>query len=247
MNLLIIQARMGSSRLPGKVLKKINNKSILLHLIERVKCSKKINKIVVATTKAIKDQEIVEFCKLHKIDFFCGSEHDVLERFYKCALKYEAKNIIRITSDCPLIDPIVIDTTIDLYLKNDADYAANTIPPETRKWPDGSDVEVFSFNALEISYLSAKDDEREHVTFFMWRKNKNFKTVQLDNNEDWSKYRYTIDYNEDYEKVKKIMSILLKNNCFGHTKDIVQIIKDDGEMQNNNKKYSFGYGWKKNK
>ena len=247
MNLLIIQARMGSSRLPGKVLKKINNKSILLHLIERVKYSKSINKIVVATTKAIKDQEIVEFCNLHKIDFFCGSEHDVLERFYKCALKYEAKNIIRITSDCPLIDPIVIDATIDLYLNNDADYAANTIPPETRKWPDGSDVEVFSFNALEISYLSAKDDEREHVTFFMWRKNKNFKTVQLHNNEDWSKYRYTIDYNEDYEKVKKIMSILLKNNCFGHTKDIVQIIKDDGEMQNNNKKYSFGYGWKNNK
>ena len=247
MNIVVIQARMGSTRLPGKVLKKLNGIPMLLFLINRVKLTKNIDKIIIATTNNKNDLEIINFCRSNAIDYFCGNEHDVLDRYYHCALKYKAKNIIRITADCPLIDPIVIDNTIKLFNNKKVDFAANTIPPETRKWPDGSDVEVFSFKALEKAYLAATKEEREHVTFYMWRNNPKIKKIQLNNNYDWSKYRYTIDYPEDYEKVKKIINILNINNEFGYTEEIIKIIESNKDMQSNNKKFKFGHGWKNNK
>ena len=184
----IIQARMGSTRLPGKVLKNMNGSSLLEIQIERVKKSKNIKNIVVATSININDDEIEKFCLQKEINFYRGSENDVLSRYYECAKIYNIQTIVRLTADCPLIDPVIIDKVIDLFIENDVDYSSNTVPPDTSFWPDGSDVEVFSFEAIEKAYKKAKKQEdREHVTFFFWKNKSNgFKVNQLSNMEDWS-------------------------------------------------------------
>ena len=206
MKLIIIQARMGSKRLPGKVLRKIDKRPMLAYQLERVKLAENYDNLVVATTELEKDKLIVEFCKKNKVDFFLGDENNVLKRFYDCALFYNAKTIIRLTADCPLVDSKVIDKVIDLYDENNVDYAANTIPPNTRKWPDGSDVEVFSFKVLKEAFEKVTSlPDKEHVTFYIW-KNSKYKTIQLDNNVNWSKFRYTVDYEEDFLLVKKTVT-----------------------------------------
>ena len=246
MNHLIIQARMGSSRFPGKVLEKINNKPCLLILMERISLARMVDKITIATTNKKIDQDIVSFCKKHSFNYFCGSESDVLKRYFDCANKYKSDTIIRITSDCPLIDPEIVDQTVKLYYEKNVDYAANTIPPKTRKWPDGSDVEVFSRDALKKAFMNAKHDEREHVTFYFWKSKAKFKLAQLDNKYNWAKYRYTLDYKEDLIRIKKIIGCLKKKKIFGYTKEIIEILKNDLNEKNLEEKFSFGHGWKKN-
>ena len=247
MKLLIVQARMGSTRLPGKVLKKIDGKPILLILLERVMRSKKIDKVVVATTKNRIDKEIVNFCDNYGFNHFRGSEQDVLNRYYNCAKHYNAKIIIRVTSDCPLIDPIVIDKTVRLFEKNDVEYAANTIPPESRRWPDGSDVEVFSYQGLCEANKNAIGLEREHVTFYFWKRKGLYRTLQLNNKYNWASYRYTLDYEEDFSNLNKIINIINKKKIFGYTEEVVEIIKNNFKNNKFKKKLSFGYGWKKDK
>ena len=245
MKLIIIQARMGSSRFPGKVLKKINKKPLLAYQIERVKLSKKYDNLVVATSNLEKDKPIVEFCKKKNINYFLGSEKNVLKRFYDCAIHYKANLIIRLTADCPLVDPKVIDKVITLYKKEKVDYAANTIPPNTRKWPDGSDVEVFSINSLKLAFQNAISiEDKEHVTFYIW-KNKKFRLAQLDNRLDWSKYRYTVDYEEDYRVVKKIFYLMSKKKLKGTTEEIVKLLENYIDFETDIKELEFGYGWKK--
>ena len=124
----------------------------------------------------------------------------MLSRYYDAAKKYEVNTIVRITADCPLIDPAVIDRTIELFQKNNLDYVVNTVPTELSKFPDGSDVEVFSMQAMERANQEATSKEdREHVTFYFWKSEKKdtFKIAQLGNHENWSKYRFTVDYPED--------------------------------------------------
>ena len=141
----IIQARYESKRLPGKVLKKYKDITFLELLINRLRKSKFIKKIIVATSKDISNQEIKKVCK--KLNIFCfqGSEEDVIDRYYKVACSFKSKNIIRITADCPIIDPKIIDQVVELFFNSRADYATNTMPPT---YPDGLDVEVFKFEAL---------------------------------------------------------------------------------------------------
>ena len=136
----IIQARMGSSRLPNKVLMDIDGKPSLKFMIDRVKKSKRVEKIIVATTTDERDKVIVEFCVKNNILFYCGSENDVLDRYYNASKINNIKTIVRLTSDCPLIDPVLIDKTIDLYFDKSVNYAANAVPPDEKKYPDGSDV-----------------------------------------------------------------------------------------------------------
>ena len=153
---------------------------------------------------------------------------------------------MRITADCPLIDPAVIDRTIVLFLRNNIDYAANTVPPEKSKYPDGSDVEVFSMSALQrADQEAASKEDREHVTFYFWKsENKDtFKIAQLGNHENWSKYRFTVDYPEDYEVVKKIDGELKKRNHFGSLEEIIGILKENPEIVELNAQYYFGMGW----
>lgn len=164
----IIQARMGSTRFPGKVLKEILGKSILWHLISRIEKAKLINEIVIATTKNEIDRPILKFAEENGIKSYAGSEEDVLDRYYQAAKKFSADPIVRITADCPLMDPEVIDSVVQFYLDNKYDYVANTLEPIT--FPDGMDVEVFSFKNLEKIWKEAiLPSQREHVTFYFWK------------------------------------------------------------------------------
>jgi len=243
----IIQARMGSTRLPGKVLMDLNGTPMLGYQVDRVKKSKLIDQVVVATSILLQDDEIASFCENNNISYFRGSENDVLSRYYDAAIKYNADIIVRLTADCPLVDPLVIDRTIELFQKNNLDYSVNTVPPETSQFPDGSDVEVFSMHALEWANKEVvSEEDREHVTFCFWKskQKKSFKIAQLGNNENWSKYRFTVDYPEDYEVVKKIDRELKRRNQFGTLKEVILILKENPKIVELNVKYYFGIGWK---
>jgi len=243
----IIQARMGSARLPGKVLKKLSDSSLLEFQIDRIKEAKNIDIIIVATTTESSDDAIEYFCNEKGIQCFRGSENDVLSRYYDCAKDNQIETIVRLTADCPLTDPIIIDNVVDLYLHKEVDYASNTIPPETSLWPDGTDVEVFSFNALKRAYIeSTTTEDREHVTFFFWKNKENgFKTAQLGNSSDWSSYRLTVDYPEDYEVIKLLYSELRAKGSFGHSNEIISILDENPEIMKINERYYFGIGWDK--
>ncbi len=200
----IIQARMTSTRLPGKVLMKVINKPLLQYQLERVKRSKLIDEIVVSTTLNDSDLPITELCAQLGISYFRGSELDVLSRYYETAIKHQADIVVRLTSDCPLIDPEIIDHVINEYLNNSFDYISNT---QVRSYPRGMDTEVFSLEKLKLAFLNGeKEYEREHVTphFYL---NKNVFTIgQVINEHNYSNYRLTVDTKEDFE----LISLLLK-------------------------------------
>ena len=155
--LTIVQARLGSSRLPGKVIKKYRGITYLEILIRRLRYSKKIQKIIVATSQNAEDIEIEKICK--KLNIFCyrGSNEDVIDRYYKASQKFNAINVVRITADCPLIDPKIIDQVISEYFLRNVSYATNTMP---NTYPDGLDVEVFSFNALQKAWRASRKDKK---------------------------------------------------------------------------------------
>jgi len=217
--LVIIQARYNSTRFAGKVLKKINNKTILEILIKRLSRSKHVSNIIVACSKNKKDLAIVNICKKLGINYFAGSEDDILDRFYKAAKKYKAENIVRITADCPLIDPKIVDDVISNFFSNNADYASNTNPPT---FPDGFDVEVFKFIVLKETYIKArKSTDREHVTPFIINNNK-FKKFNLKNLIDYSSLRLTLDEKEDFILIAKIIKYF-KNNLNFSLKNILDL------------------------
>ena len=219
--LAIIQARYNSTRFPGKVLKKINNTTILEILIKRLSKSKYISKIIVACSKNEKDEAILNICKKLGINYFTGSENDVLDRFYKAARKYKGKNIVRITGDCPLIDPKIIDDVISNFFSNNVDYASNTNPPT---FPDGFDVEVFKFSTLKEAHIKARQStEREHVTPFIIN-NKKFKKFNLKYPTDYSSLRLTLDEKKDFVLIAKIIKYF-KNNLNFNLKNILDLYK----------------------
>jgi spore coat polysaccharide biosynthesis protein SpsF (cytidylyltransferase family) len=221
--LCIIQARMGSTRLPGKVLLKIGGVPLLEYEIKRIEQVKKVDKIVVATTVNKQDDKIEKLSKKIGVACFRGSENDVLDRYYQCALKYpQYGNIIRITGDCPLIDPEVIDGVITFFDENDFVYACNVEPPT---FPDGMDMEIFKKSAIVKAAKEAKlVSEREHVTPYIRNKMK-IRKGNFANQYDFSHFRLTVDNKEDFEVIKflienskitdgfmKYISLLTKNS-----------------------------------
>lgn len=243
----ILQARMSSTRLPGKVLFKINNKSIIEHVVENAIKSNLIDDYVVATSNDQSDDLIEEICLEKSLNIYRGSLEDVLDRYYKAAIKYSADIVVRLTCDCPLVSPITIDSVVSSLINGQFDYSANTCPPKTSVYPDGSDVEVFTFQALEKAYNSnSKYVSREHVTFQFWQ-DKNYSSFQLrDLNKRYNNLRYTLDYEEDFEVINIIFNELLKKNISKHSvENILEIYKDNPELENINNKYYFGIGWKK--
>ena len=244
----IIQARMGSTRLPNKVMEKAEGVPLLKYQVDRARKSKLLDKIIVATTDRSKDDIIVNFCKDNGIEYFRGSENDVLNRYYECAKKFKVDTIVRLTADCPLSDPEIIDETIMLHRSSGADFTANTVPPKTQKYPSGLDVEVFSFLVLERANREVRDShDREHVTFYFWKYNNGFKTAQLDSVKDYSKYRITVDYPEDLEVVKFIIRELKNKNIFGSTEEMTEILDKNPEIKKKNLHYDFDSGWKQKK
>lgn len=240
--LAVIQARAGSTRLPGKVLFDLEGKTVLEHVIERVKSSKCIDDIVVATTILKEDLKIVNICSGKGISVYCGSENDVLDRFYNTARLFNAENIARITSDCPLIDPQVIDEVIRLHLREKADYTSNTIK-ET--YPDGEDVEVFTFEALEEAWENAGlVSEREHVTPYI-RKNKRFKHSSLEYSTDLSNKRWTLDNPEDYTFIKIIYKNLYSSSRIFNMDEILKFINNNPDIENINQSIKRNEGYLK--
>ena len=189
-----IQARMGSTRLPGKVLKKVLNKPLLEFLVERLSQCEEIDEIIILTTNQPADDCIASFCEERSIALFRGSENDVLQRYYQAALERKSDAIVRITADCPLIDPEIVDQVIHLFLNEDPkelNYVSNTLE---RTFPRGLDVEVFSFQALQEAYQNAiAPAEREHVTLYMYRNPACFCLKNLAHSPSLSHHRWTVD------------------------------------------------------
>jgi len=199
-NLCVIQARLGSTRLPGKVLMKVGDVPLLEYELKRVQLAKKIDKIVVATSVEKRDDEIEKLCGRLGVDCFRGSEDDVLDRYYQCSLKYsQFDNILRVTGDCPLIDPAVIDQVISLFEKGGYDYASNVLK-ET--FPDGLDVEIFKRSVLHEAAREAElPSDREGVDEYILRGRK-YKKGNLSAAADWSRFRLTLDEKEDFAVIK---------------------------------------------
>lgn len=241
----VIQARMGSSRMPGKIFYKVGEKSFLELMIDRVKKSTYLSRIIVATSQEKKDDVVEQFCREKGIDCFRGSELDVIDRYYQCAQVYRIDTVVRLTADCPLVDPQIVDATIQLFRSGSYDYASVNTPPESRKFPDGCDVEVFSFAALKKAHETVTDCLfREHLTFQFW-KDKSYQMIQMKSHEDYSLYRITVDYPEDAQVVGFIFEELVRQGKFGHLDEIIEILNVNKDIFKLNACHSFGEGWKR--
>ena len=200
----IIQARMGSSRLPGKVLKQICGQPMLGWVVKRASRSRLISSIIVATTIDPGDDMIEAFCKSEGIPCFRGSEFDVLDRYYQAAKAQHADIVVRLTADCPFIDAALIDETIEKLLETKADFAANRLPPPyQRTYPIGLDTEVATFKALETAWkLAEKPFEREHVMPYLYDPQNTFKVMVIDADKNYGNQRWTVDTPEDLEFIQ---------------------------------------------
>lgn len=224
----IIQARMGSTRLPGKVMMNILDKPMLWHVISRVKHSNILNDIVIATTTLNEDKRILEFASEMGIKSYAGSKDDVLDRFYRAAMITNADVIVRITADCPLSDPKVIDEVVLFYLNNDFDYVSTSIEPT---YPDGIDVEVFGFDVLKKAWNEAKlPSEREHVTPFIWKNPGIFKIQNYKYNENISYMRWSVDEKCDLEFIIEIYKKLYHEGNIFYIEDIIKILEKYPEL-----------------
>jgi spore coat polysaccharide biosynthesis protein SpsF len=198
----IIQARMGSTRLPGKVLKDLCGETVLARVVNRTRRATLLNEVVVATSVQPADDAIVQECGRLSVACFRGDEADVLDRYYRAAEKFSADAIVRITSDCPLIDPEVSDKTIRAFLDQHPDYASNVLQ---RSYPRGLDTEVMTFAALQSAQREARDPyQREHVTPFLYQHPDRFRLVSVTGDRDYSHYRWTLDTREDLEFLRAV-------------------------------------------
>jgi spore coat polysaccharide biosynthesis protein SpsF len=208
--LAIIQARLNSSRLPGKVLKDLGGKPLLAWAVDRARRARTLTNVIVATTTDPADQPIVDFCAQHGYPVYRGSEFDVLDRFYQAALQYQADVIVRITADCPFIDPAEIDRVVECFLASGADFACNRLPPPwTRTTPIGLDTEVCSFAGLTRAWKEAgQKNEREHVMPFFYTVEGRFKVVVADLEQDYSRLRWTVDTPADLDLLRAVVAQL---------------------------------------
>lgn len=240
--IIITQARIGSSRLDKKVLLQLGSKTVLETHINRLKQSTLQDKIIVATTFEPGVEKIIEICSKLGVEFSQGDLNDVLARFYFAAIKYKPKYIVRVTSDCPLIDPQLIDETISRAKENDVDYYTNTF---SESFPDGQDIEVLSWQALELAHKSAKlSSEREHVTPFIRTNstlnNKNqFKAAELVSEENFGHVRMTLDQKEDLETLNYVIQKIGENRGWI---DYANFINDSlDSISNSNIQRNEGY------
>jgi len=230
----IIQARMGSTRLPEKVMKSLQGKTVLEHVIERVKQSKLINEIIIATSTHERDAVIESEAFRCDVKAFRGSEDDVLSRYYYAAKSNNLDVVVRITSDCPLIDPIVLDEIIEYYLKSKKHIVSNAGSDlSNRTYPRGLDTEVFSFNVLENAFNHAEEKyQREHVTPFIYE-NTN-QAFYYKNNIDYSMYRWTLDTDEDFKLITEIYRRLYSGKHDFYLHDIVSLFERHPELRDIN-------------
>ena len=238
----IIQARMGSTRLPGKVLKEILGIPLLVHIVNRVKSAKGIDDVIVATSEEKNNDAIREVCKKNNINCFSGSEEDVLDRFYKAAKENNADIVLRITGDCPLIDPEIVSRIIEMFKSLDYEFIGLATGAggaksefDGHRFPDGLDTEIFYFSVLETAWKEAKEKfEREHVTPFIWKRPEKFKLGSYKSDIDYSDMRWTVDNQEDFELIQEIYKELYpKKQDFGLV-DVLEFLKKNPELLKKN-------------
>jgi len=238
----IIQARMGSSRLPGKVLMKIEQKKTVLEfIINQLKQSKLIEKIIIATTVLDEDEQIVNLSKEMNISYFRGHPKDVLDRYYECAKHFSLSSIVRITSDNPLIDPTLVDHVIEKFMSGSFDYVTNFLK---RTFPYGTEAEIISFNALEKTWINAKKpSEREHVTLYVLNNENDFRIGEIRNDVDLSHLRWTIDRENDLILAKNLVEKIKERPIL--MKNILKILSSNPELIEISKDNSIDEGYKK--
>ena len=228
----IIQARLSSTRLPGKVMLKVENENTVLDcVINQLQNSKEIKNIVIATTNHKEDDVIVELVKRKGIKYFRGSKKDVLDRYYQCAKKFRFSEIVRITADNPLIDYEIVDTVVKYFKLNNYDYITTELPFNTfhRTYPSGYTVEVFTFSALENAWKNAKlPSEREHVTPYFYKNKEIFRQTDIENSEDLSHFRCTVDTKYDLELIQKIYSNIKKRPIL--LSDVIKLLETNTEF-----------------
>ena len=222
----ILQTRMGSTRLPGKVLMKINDDNLVLDfVIKQLRFSKLIDEIIIATTNLEQDDIIEQYAVDNGLECFRGSSLDVLDRYYQCAKKFNLSTIVRVTSDCPLIDPVIIDRIIEKFKDGKYDYVSNFL---SHTFPNGTEAEIFTFNILENAWQNAKESfQREHVTPYIYHNQGKFCLGQIRNENDYSNFRWSVDKENDLELVKIITSKINKNPIL--MDDIIQLFIHEPE------------------
>ena len=239
----VLQARCSSSRLPQKVLRKIKDKELILHEIERIKKSKMINEIILATSTEDSDTPLAELCHQHSIKCHRGDLNDVLKRFYTAVENEDCSTVVRLTGDCPLIDPYVIDLVIDDHLNNDSDYTTNAIEAT---YPDGLDCEVFSKEALKQAFENAQlKSEREHVTPYIYNNPDKFKITHFKGSKDLSFHRWTVDEPKDLELIEKIYELLYKGEHNFFLEEILNLFDKNESLFNINSKFERNEGYAK--
>jgi len=226
----IVQARMGSTRLPGKVMKGIAGRPMLWHVVNRLKAAKSIDDIIIATTDQPADDLIAEWCALNGTGCYRGSSDDVLDRYFYAARGAKANTIVRITSDCPLLDPALVDRAVLKFAEGGFDYVS--IDPS---FPDGLDVEVFSFASLEKAYMQAGlSSEREHVTPYIWKNHQRFRVCKIMSAEDLSHMRWTVDDERDLRLVTAIYEGIGAGERVFHMEEILRFLeKNPGLLEIN--------------
>jgi len=223
----IIQARMNSTRLPGKVLMNIDEKfPALFYTVEQLKNSKLLEKIIIATSSNQEDNDIEKFCREYSIKCFRGSLENVLDRYYQCAKEFGITTIVRIPADKPLIDPEIVDEVIQKFKENSFDCVTNFQPSTI---PSGTEVEIFSFSALETAWKNTSSAfNKEHVTPYIYKNKEQFKIFNVVNKEDLSNFRWALDYKEDLELIRKIVMKIEKRPIL--TRDIINLLNKEKEL-----------------
>jgi len=224
----IIQARMSSTRLPGKVLLDLGGRPVLDRMIERVKHAKNVTETVVATTTDPSDDAIVALCEQLGTPVFRGSLPDVLDRYYQCALEYKADYVVRLTGDCPLIDPELIDEVVYGLFDPPEDFSCNRLPPPFgRTFPIGLDVEACTFQALENAWKNATEKHhREHVMPYLYETPGKFQVIQLQSDEDYGYMRWTLDTPQDLDLLREVIQRLGGRNDFSWEEVLELFLKD---------------------
>lgn len=223
----IVQARMGSTRLPGKVLMDLGGETALGRVVRRLRRATLVDKIVVATSNSAADDAIIRECERSDVVSFRGSENDVLDRFYHASRACAAEAVVRITSDCPLIDPELVDETIRVFQDRDGDYASNIFP---RSYPRGLDAEVFSTTALGVAWREAHEPyQREHVTPYFYVHPQRFRLISLRGQIDYSHYRWTLDTAEDLDLLRTIYAHLGDRDDFSWH-EVIELMKCEPEL-----------------
>jgi len=232
----IIQARYTSTRLPGKVLLDITGQPMLVRVVERTRRAKTVRRIVVATTTEPADDAVEALCQEHGYSFYRGSNFDVLDRYYQVAKAYNADVIVRITADCPLIDPQVIDDTVRAFMGK-YDFAANRLPPPWhRTYPIGLDVEVCTFQGLELAWQEAESPhQREHVMPFFYEQPQRFRILHLTHDPDYGHLRWTVDTPQDLELVRRIFAHFDGRNDFSWL-DVLALFEQQPDLAEINAK-----------